>query len=50
MLYSIYVVITCKISNNALSNDIINGCTAGSKDQESIQLSFTFDKGHNMVK
>ena len=41
MLYSITLVITCKISNNFLSNDTTNDCTADSKDQESIQLSIT---------
>ena len=50
MLYSISLVITCKISNNFLSNDIINDFTAESKDQESIQLSITSDKGHHMGK
>ena len=43
MLYSISLVITCKISNNFLSNDTINDCTADSKDQESIKLSITSD-------
>ena len=50
MLCSISLVITCKISNKFLSNDIINDFTADSKDQESIQLSNTSDKGHHMEK
>ena len=41
------MVITCRISNNFLSNDIMNDCTADIKDQESIQLSSTSDKGHH---
>ena len=40
-------MITCKISNNFLSNDITNDCTADSKDQESVQLSITSDKGNH---
>ena len=44
------LVITCKLSNIFLSNDIINVCTADSKIQESKQLSITSDKGHNMGK
>ena len=47
MLYSFSLVITCKISNNFLSNDIINDCTADSKDQVSIQLCITSDKGNH---
>ena len=35
-------------SNNFLNNDIINDCTTDIKDQESIQLSITSDKGHHM--
>ena len=50
MLYSISLVILCKISNNFLANNIIYDCTADSKDQESIQLSITSDKGHHMGK
>ena len=44
MLNSISSVITCKISNNFLSNDIINDFKAGSNDQESIQSSITSDE------
>ena len=44
------LVITCNISNNFLSNDIINDFTADSKDQESIQLNITSDKGLYMGK
>ena len=47
MLYSIALVITCKISNNFLPNDIIIDCIADSKDQQSIQLNITSDKGHH---
>ena len=48
MFYTISLVITCKISNNFLSKDIINDFTADSKDQESMQLSIiTSDKGHH---
>ena len=43
-------VIKCKISNNFLTNDIINDCTPDSKDQESLQLSITSDKEHHMGK
>ena len=49
-IYLIVLVITCKISNNFLSNDIIDDCTAVNNDQESIQLSITSDKGHHMGK
>ena len=45
-----YLVITCQISNTFLSNDIINDCTADSKDQESIEFSITSDKGYHMGK
>ena len=39
------LVIICNLINNFLFNDIINVCTADSRDQESIQLSITSDKG-----
>ena len=44
------LVITCKISNNFLSNDILNNNTADSKDRESIQSSIISDKGHQRDK
>ena len=47
MLYTFSLIITCKISNDFISKDIINDFTADSKDQESIPLSIiTSDKGH----
>ena len=46
----ISLVITCKIRNNFLSKDKLNDCTTDSKNQESIQLSITSDKGHRMGK
>ena len=39
-----------KIIKNFIFNDKLNDCTEDSKDQESIQLSITSDKGHHVGK